>query len=170
MNARSARLDCAIDVVQALASTPRFRTFVTILVATELIHDLRGRGPWVVLAPSEDVFNGLPRGWLDAVFQPANVEALIDLAENHLCVAAGPGSPLVTLLGEHVSDQAGVGHLRPLANGALIEVERLLLPPSLRGRCAPSGLRLQRTRARAPIAGASRIHRTNRLSRRSPAI
>ncbi len=148
MNARSARLDCAIDVVQALASTPRFRTFVTILVATELIHDLRGRGPWVVLAPSEDVFNGLPRGWLDA----------------------GPGSPLVTLLGEHVSDQAGVGHLRPLANGALIEVERLLLPPSLRGRCAPSGLRLQRTRARAPIAGASRIHRTNRLSRRSPAI
>jgi hypothetical protein len=111
---------------------------VTILVATELIHDLRDRRPWVVLAPSDDVFEGLPRGWVEGLFEPANVEALIDLAENHVCVASSDPARLVTLLGEQVGELSRIGHRLTSASGAVIEVDRLLLPRSLGGWCASS--------------------------------
>ncbi len=131
------------DVVSVLTSTPRFRTLVTILVASQVLEDLRAPGPWLVLAPPDDAFAQLPGLMLRSLLSAARVEALVDLAEHLVVRAPFPrgGGRLRTLLGEVVEiDGAGVvdggaGRVRSVRladNGTVAVVDRVLLPRALR--------------------------------------
>jgi uncharacterized surface protein with fasciclin (FAS1) repeats len=125
------------DVLSLLTSTTRFRTFVTVLVATQLIDDLRGTGPYVVLAPTDEAFDALPSGTLSRLMLRANVESLVDLAENHIATHGLSQSGSVrTLLGTSLRVTANtvspfgvriVDRWRE-SNGVVVAIDHVLLP------------------------------------------
>jgi uncharacterized surface protein with fasciclin (FAS1) repeats len=134
-----ARSTPTCDLVAALTRTARFRTLVTILVATQVLDDLRAAGPWLVLAPPDDAFAHWPRAQLEALFARSNIEQLVDLAELHVAraIPARRGGPLCSLLGEplriapdgHVNEgRARIVGRRRCDNGVIAVVDRVLLP------------------------------------------
>ncbi len=159
------------DLVGALTRTSRFRTLVTILVATQVLDDLRAAGPWLVLAPPDDAFGHWPRARLEALFARSNIEQLVDLAELH--VARGlperEGEPLRSLLGEpiRIADgqvNEGRAHIvsrRRCRNGVLVVVDRVLLPSFAP---AHSTVRLSVT----PPGGVDALTNANRASYHLP--
>lgn len=106
------------DIVATLVSTPRFRTFVTVLVATELIDDLRGPGRFEVLAPPDEAFARLPHAALAHLFARENVETLVDYAES-LVRPREPGT---------VVEAAADGELLVCTNGIIRVSPRAALP------------------------------------------
>jgi uncharacterized surface protein with fasciclin (FAS1) repeats len=147
----------APDLVGTLASSTRFRTWITILVATQLIDDLREAGPWLVLAPSDVAFARLEERELDGLLAGAEIETLIDLAEHH--VARSPtrriGGPYTSLLGEvftigadgRIDGGARIVARYACANGSIAVVDRVVVPPSLRASRAVRGRLRAATRA-----------------------
>jgi len=117
------------DVVNTLSASIRFRTWTTILVRTLFVDDLRGRGPWLVLAPTDEAFALLPQGLLEELFRPSAIEDLIDLAELHIvrstCPVARPLSRSFAFLG----DGTHVLARKRCSNGAISVVDRVSLPP-----------------------------------------
>lgn len=94
----------AVDVATAAAHLPFARTFVAALVASQLVDELRGPGPWTLLVPTDEALRATWGVDLDALFDPRDREAIIDLAELHVArgaVTVGPNEPAVvsTLLG-----------------------------------------------------------------------
>jgi uncharacterized surface protein with fasciclin (FAS1) repeats len=148
------------DVVAALTSTARFRTLVTILVATQVLDDLRATGPWLVLAPPDDAFARWPRLRLESLFARSNIEPLVDLAELHVA-RTGPGGEaglLQSLRGEplHIAPdgQVNEGQARVLGrlrctNGVIGVVDRVLLP-----RCSPWSTTPASQASPDPLSGA----------------
>ena len=119
-----------LDVIATLASTTRFRTFVTLLVATELLDDLRDPGPWVVFAPDEAAFGALPDGLLETWFGPDHVERLVDVAENHIArLGRSPrGGARTSLLGEPIDPSATRGEVIACTNGIVVVFDRVRVP------------------------------------------
>jgi uncharacterized surface protein with fasciclin (FAS1) repeats len=122
------------DIVGTLTQTWRFRTFVTILVATELVDDLRAPGPFDVFAPSEKAFDALSPPSLARLFCPHNIEALIDFAE--ACVGVRDG----LALREPVLTEPQV-----CTNGLIHVVDHLVFPPGLVRACRRCGIVHERT-------------------------
>jgi hypothetical protein len=130
------------DVIALLTATPRFCTLLRVLVATEILEDLRTPGPWLLLAPPDSAFDALPAGVMRSLFARSRVESLVDLAEHHVARATRPraGGAFRSLLGEPiVVDATGrlAGGVRivgwhPFDDGVLAEVDRVLWPSSLR--------------------------------------
>lgn len=119
------------DVVSTLAASIRFRTWTTILVRTLFVDDLRDRGPWLVLAPTDEAFALLPPGMLAALFKPLAIEDLIDLAEAHIVRSAIPVGR--SLSGSHPFPGYGARVLarKRCSNGAISVVDRVCIPPRL---------------------------------------
>jgi len=111
------------DILSVLVSTPRFGTFLRVLVATHLLEDLRGAGPYLVLAPSDAAFAKLSlerRAELERLFQREGIEKLIDFAEMH--VLQGPTEARRPRLGPPVAAR----YL--CSNGEIQVVERVVWP------------------------------------------
>jgi uncharacterized surface protein with fasciclin (FAS1) repeats len=72
------------NIVETAAADGRFTTLVAALQAAELDDDLQGDGPFTVFAPTDDAFNLLPAGTVDALLQPAAKNDLIDLLSYHV--------------------------------------------------------------------------------------
>lgn len=72
------------DILWSLAETLRFGTFISILLRTELTHDLRYAGPFVVLAPTDAAFESLPPGVFASYFRRESAETLVDFVEAHV--------------------------------------------------------------------------------------
>jgi len=153
-----------VDLITAIAHLPCARWFLSVLVASELADDLRTPGPWTVLVPTDAAVTRWPGGGreaIEALFDPDNAEALIDLAEHHVARGAvrlprrGPAL-LATLGGAELRlgpAQAGADHaglapvLRPnlrCRNGVIHLLDAVPAPAwveaSLRARLAPQGL------------------------------
>ena len=127
------------DIVTILSASTRFRTWTTVLVRTLFVDDLRKRGPWSILAPTDEAFELLPSGVLERLFRPSAIEALIDLAEHHILRSTEP--PDGQLL-SHKFAANGVRGGRVLArrtcsNGHLCVVDRVAIPAGLLSRVMP---------------------------------
>jgi uncharacterized surface protein with fasciclin (FAS1) repeats len=158
------RLPCAewlegVDVTTAIAHLPCARWFLSMLVASELLDDLRTPGPWTVLVPNDTAIARWPSGALDRLFDPDEVEALIDLGEHHVArggISRAPREPIsiatlggaerrVALLegGSSGEVTAALASLR-CRNGHVLLIDEVLAPPWLDERFF--GKRLSRGR------------------------
>ena len=72
-------------VVDVIVDSENHTTLETAVVAAGLVETLSGEGPFTVFAPTDDAFDGLPEGTLDAVL--ADMELLTSILTHH--VAAG---------------------------------------------------------------------------------
>ena len=72
-------------VVDIIVGSENHNTLETAVVAADLVDALSGEGPFTVFAPTDDAFDALPDGTLDAVL--ADVDLLTSILTHH--VAAG---------------------------------------------------------------------------------
>jgi uncharacterized surface protein with fasciclin (FAS1) repeats len=72
------------DIVQTAAAAGSFRTLVTCLVAADLVEALKGDGPFVVFAPTDEAFAKLPNGTVEALLKPENKEKLKAILTYHV--------------------------------------------------------------------------------------
>jgi uncharacterized surface protein with fasciclin (FAS1) repeats len=71
------------DLLDTLHALGRFRTFIRLAVAAELVEDLAGPNAVTLFAPTDDAFAALPGG-VEALFDPEHAERLCDRMEYHL--------------------------------------------------------------------------------------
>ena len=57
------------DIVETAVNAGTFNTLVKAVEATELLEILKSPGPYTVFAPTDEAFNNLPEGTLDALLQ-----------------------------------------------------------------------------------------------------
>ena len=70
-----------VDVAIAAGS---FNTLVAAVQAADLVDTLSGDGPFTVFAPTDEAFDALPDGLLDALLLPENKDVLVKILTYHV--------------------------------------------------------------------------------------
>jgi uncharacterized surface protein with fasciclin (FAS1) repeats len=83
------------SIVDIAAADDRFETLVTALTVADLVDALQGEGPYTVFAPTDEAFEALPEGTLDALLEDKS--ALIDVLLYHIVPGAVMAADVVTL-------------------------------------------------------------------------
>lgn len=91
------------NIVEIAIDDGRFTTLVAALQEADLVDDLEGEGPFTVFAPTDDAFAALPAGTVDALLQPANRDALIDILTYHVFDGEVMAADAVALAGSSVA-------------------------------------------------------------------
>ena len=76
------------NLVQVAANNDDFQTLVMAIKAADLVGTLEGKGPFTVLAPTDDAFAKLPEGTLAALLEPDNKEKLQAILTYHVLPGA----------------------------------------------------------------------------------
>ena len=71
-------------IVEVAAANPDFETLVAAVTAAGLVDTLSGEGPFTVFAPTDEAFDALPEGVLDALLLPENKDALTSILTYHV--------------------------------------------------------------------------------------
>eukprot|EP01082_Thalassiosira_pseudonana_P008812 g7782.t1 g7782 contig26:258859-261207(+) len=129
------------SIVEIAAGNPDFSTLVAAVTAADLVETLSGDGPFTVLAPTNEAFDNLPEGTLDALL--ADIPALTEILMLHVIsgtvlaedVTSGPVETLggeveavVSADGVTIGD-AGVTATDIMAcNGVIHVLDSVILP------------------------------------------
>jgi transforming growth factor-beta-induced protein len=133
-----------MTIVDIAVNDGRFDTLVTALGAADLVDTLSGDGPFTVFAPTDEAFEALPAGTLEALL--ADTDALTDILLYHVVAGSVPAADVTsltnatTLQGQPVVIGSGSGVMINQAsvtqadvmgsNGVIHVVDAVLLPPS----------------------------------------
>ena len=71
-----ASMAVADDLVDTAVKAGTFKTLAAALGAADLVDTLKGKGPFTVLAPSDEAFAKLPKGTVEDLLKPENKEKL----------------------------------------------------------------------------------------------
>lgn len=131
-------------IVDIATSSDSFNTLVSVLEEAELVEVLQGEGPFTVFAPTDEAFDALPEGTLDALMAPENRDVLVSLLSYHVVAADLPsdqletgfvesveGTPLQVEVGAEVTvngvtiDEEDI----PASNGVIHTIDQVILPP-----------------------------------------
>lgn len=72
------------DIVDTAMETGSFHTLGQALHAAGLVETLKGEGPFTVFAPTDEAFEKLPAGTLEALLKPENKEKLTAILTYHV--------------------------------------------------------------------------------------
>lgn len=72
------------NIVQTAASNASFTTLVAAIQAADLVDMLQSNGPFTVFAPTNEAFEKLPKGTLDALLKPENKDKLVEILTYHV--------------------------------------------------------------------------------------
>jgi uncharacterized surface protein with fasciclin (FAS1) repeats len=92
-------------IVDIALSDENFSTLVTALEAAGLVEALQGEGPFTVFAPTNEAFEALPEGALEALI--ADPEALTDVLLYHVAEGKAMAADVVELDGQKVETLLG---------------------------------------------------------------
>ncbi|MEM8505968.1 MAG: fasciclin domain-containing protein [Cyanobacteria bacterium P01_D01_bin.1] len=134
-------------IVDVAASNGSFNTLVAAIESAGLAETLSGEGPYTVFAPTDEAFEALPEGVLDALLLPENQETLSQVLTYHVVPAEVPSSDIApgmveTVGGESVDvavdgetvtvNEATVVMPDVMAsNGVIHVVDSVLVPPTV---------------------------------------
>jgi len=132
-----------LPIPQTAAAAGSFTTLLAAVEAAGLAETLAGDGPFTVLAPTDDAFDALPAGTVEALL--ADPDALADILLYHVVAGRVLAADVVsltsatTLQGGTVSIDASMGvkindanviQTDVLAsNGVIHVIDKVLLPP-----------------------------------------
>lgn len=130
-------------IVEVAQEDGRFTTLVTALQAADLAETLQGEGPFTVFAPTDDAFEALPDGTVEALLD--DIPTLRDILLYHVVEgqvsssAVGDLSSADTLLGQPVvvsaQDGVQINNAEVIvadvqaSNGVIHAVDSVLMPP-----------------------------------------
>lgn len=72
------------SIVELAQSVPSLSTFMTAVVAGDLVHILSLPGPFTVFAPTNEGFRKLPSGTVESLLKPENKAQLVDTIMHHV--------------------------------------------------------------------------------------
>ncbi len=133
------------SIVDIAVGDGRFTTLVTALEAAGLVDTLASDGPFTVFAPTDDAFNKLPEGTIEALLE--DIPALTDILLYHVVSGEVLAADVVmleeaeTLLGETVEvmvdgDAVMINDAQVIItdimadNGVIHVIDTVLLPPA----------------------------------------
>ena len=136
----------AATVVDVVVNSPVHNTLEAAVIAAELADDLSGEGPFTVFAPTDEAFEALPDGTVDALLQdPTGDLAKILLyhvaAGEALSSSLANGQAVTTLLGQGIEvtinnegvfindAQVSIADIRTF-NGVVHVIDAVILPPA----------------------------------------
>ena len=72
------------DIVATAVKAGSFKTLAAALTAADLVEALQGKGPFTVLAPTDEAFAKLPAGTVDELLKPENKDKLVAVLTYHV--------------------------------------------------------------------------------------
>ena len=112
-------------IVEVAAANGSFNTLVAAVKAAGLVETLSGKGPFTVLAPTDEAFAKLPAGTLEMLLKPENKQQLVDILTYHVVPGVAAYSDAVvkmkevpTVLGTPVAVKVVDGKV--MLNGATV--------------------------------------------------
>ncbi len=135
------------DIVATAVKAGSFKTLAAALTAADLVEALQGRGPFTVLAPSDDAFAKLPAGTVESLLKPENKARLQAILKYHVISGRVPARQVAglestkTLSGAEVKISVVDGQLKvndskvvktdiDTSNGVIHVIDTVLLPPT----------------------------------------
>jgi transforming growth factor-beta-induced protein len=132
------------NIVDIAVEDGRFKTLVAAVQAADLVETLKGKGPFTVLAPTDDAFNKLPAGTVEGLLK--DIPALKNILLYHVISAKAMSSDVVkmtsatTVQGKDVSIKVEDGKVKineatviipdiEASNGVIHVIDTVILPP-----------------------------------------
>ena len=144
--ASEAPMEEAGTIVEVASGNPDFSTLVAAVEAAGLVETLSSDGPFTVFAPTNEAFEALPEGVLDALLLPENKDALTSILTYHVVsgevmaadVTAGDvptveGSTIAITTdgGVKVNDANVVATDVDASNGVIHVIDAVIVPPTV---------------------------------------
>jgi len=137
----------AKNVVQVAISSKDHSTLVTAVKAADLVDALSNAGPFTVFAPTNEAFNLLPAGTVDALLKPEKKADLVDLLQYHVSVGVfkaeslQDGQTIGEVNGDNIKITRKDGKIMingtatiiasiPASNGIIHIIDRVLITPA----------------------------------------
>jgi uncharacterized surface protein with fasciclin (FAS1) repeats len=76
--------ETSADIVDTAVKAGSFKTLAAALKAAGLVETLKGKGPFTVLAPTDEAFERLPSGTVESLLKPENKEKLVAILTYHV--------------------------------------------------------------------------------------
>lgn len=95
------------DIVDTAVSAGSFQTLVAAVKAADLVDTLKGKGPFTVLAPTDEAFKKLPAGTVESLLKPENKEKLAAILKYHVIPSKAMAADVVKLDGKKVKTVQG---------------------------------------------------------------
>lgn len=86
------------DIVENAMNSADHTTLVAAVKAAGLVDTLKGRGPFTVLAPTNEAFSRLPAGTIDMLLKPENLEKLRRILTYHVVAGRISASDLKRMI------------------------------------------------------------------------
>ncbi|MGC9419774.1 MAG: fasciclin domain-containing protein [Rhodovulum sp.] len=133
------------DIVDIAGSNEQFSTLVAAVTAADLVHTLKGDGPFTVFAPTNAAFDALPPGTVETLLKPENKDQLVKVLTYHVVPGAvtsdqlaGQRLNVATVQGQtvHIDGTHGVRVNKArvtsadimASNGVIHVIDKVLLP------------------------------------------
>ncbi len=87
------------NIVETAVNAGKFKTLAAALKAADLVGALEGKGPFTVLAPTDEAFAKLPKGTVESLLKPENKNKLVAILTYHVIPAKAMASDVVTMSG-----------------------------------------------------------------------
>ena len=98
LNAGSVKAEEATkDIVDTAVAAGSFKTLAAALKAADLVDTLKGKGPFTVLAPTDDAFAKLPAGTVETLLKPENKAKLVKILTYHVIGAKAMAADVVKM-------------------------------------------------------------------------
>ena len=99
------------NIIENAVNSADHTTLVAAVKAAGLVETLSGKGPFTVLAPTNEAFAALPAGTVDTLLKPENKEMLAKILACHVIPAKALSTDIVGMIkddgGKHVVDTVG---------------------------------------------------------------
>jgi uncharacterized surface protein with fasciclin (FAS1) repeats len=133
-------------IVDVAAGNEDFSTLVAAVEAADLVDTLSSEGPFTVFAPTNEAFEALPEGVLDALLLEENVDVLTSILTYHVvegevtsdqvtdgdvATVEGQSVTLSTENGVMVNDATVVIADVDASNGVIHAIDAVLIPPDV---------------------------------------
>ena len=92
-----ASMAVADDLVDTAVKAGTFKTLAAALGAADLVETLKGKGPFTVLAPSDEAFAKLPKGTVEDLLKPENKAKLKAILLAHVVPGSAMAADVVKL-------------------------------------------------------------------------
>jgi uncharacterized surface protein with fasciclin (FAS1) repeats len=99
------------NIIENAVNSKDHTTLVAAVKAAGLVETLEGKGPFTVLAPTNEAFAALPAGTVDSLLKPENKDKLVKILTCHVIAAKALSTDIAAMAkkdgGTHTVDTVG---------------------------------------------------------------
>ena len=115
------------DIIDNAVHSKDHTTLVAAVKAAGLVETLKGKGPFTVLAPTNEAFAALPAGTVDNLLKPENKATLVKILTCHVIAADAMSSTIKKMAkddgGTHEVTTVGGCKLQLSVQGGKVEIK-----------------------------------------------